>query len=741
MRASRGLWILVWGGFLLATALPAQEPLGRVVWTERVGKEFSLHTSLQVPPGTDSSLYHQGVIRLDTDKVLITDKARASSLPGAVDLKDATGDFPGDHPRAKVRFLHPSLDATGKRLLFTGGDVWGPKLSAASADKVEGGTALYFGTFAPDSVFTDPDPGLEFDAFPVADSLGEWIYFSRFHYRPVDGNPPGWYLMRIARTDAEAGNEGNEALLEVGGAPVPGLQPVITSRGSHLIYVRPDPENVGTDLWSLPLDPDPGTPVKLVDGGGLGYAPPTLASTRDEWIEYSSYLGKARIQHPSVSPDGSYVAYACDRDGDWDLFALTLQENASGDLEGLAESRIESFSDQDHTDETWPSVSGDGAFVAYQSNRAGSDANKDADRHPEGLTRIWTAGVDVADGPASWDQLLADPATGTEQMWPYWEQDEDPPHLLLVLQASNGGKPTRLQLIDAEPDSSRQTDHVTMSLELGDYYPEAPPPGSDATPLFPPFQFGYDHTVPPVRIEYAVEDVVSASDDDAGMNPFDPGSKIRRGHSFHLLLSGKRPSLGLHRGLASFTAFDASGTSPGDPGTLKDAAFDGLFLFEDERLLIDVYARDNRWLRVRPTPAVTSLGIYSTDPVEEATQLRVKDPRSLPTGPAEPPYLPIQTPEDLMVRKLPGISWWIEEGAEGETDESKLVTRQENPPFVIFRYANFPPDEVQASQRKDIYLRVVARDLLSNMTDVRIPIHVRDKDFAASRLGSNSRRR
>lgn len=717
----------------------AREPLGRIVWTERQDSAFTVQTKLLVPPGTDAGLYLQGPVKVDSTYYVITDRRRADTLPTAKLLQDATGSVTLDSPRSKVRYLHPAFDVTGRRLLFTGGDTWGPNLSATQAEAVAGGTSLYFGVHDGPRRFTAPQAGLEMDAFPASDARGEWIYFSRFHYRGVSGQPPGWYLMRVPRVAAQAGTPGQEELLIADGSPVAGFQPTVTARGTHMLFVRQDPENLGSDLWVVPLEPSPSTPYPLMDGEGPGFSMPAPGGDRAAWAEYSAHQGKARIDHPSVASDGRYVAYACDRDGDWDIYTLPLQVEATGDLSAGTEERLWAASDQDTTHEMWPSVSGDGGYVAYMGNRSGTTADRTAAALSGGQTRIWMAGAGAGDGPVGYDQLLLDPGAGIDQMWPHWEQDEDPPHLLLVLQQSNGGRPTRLQLIDEEPDSSPRTDTVSLSLELADYYPEAPPPGSDIMPLFPPYEFGFAHPAPAIRIEYQTEDVASASDDDKGVNPFDTSSEVRRGHSLHLLLSGKRDRLGLHRGLQSFTSVQATGSGPGSPASLPDAAFDGIYLFENERLVIDVYARDNRWLRVAPEDAQQA-ALYSTDPVVEGTQIVVTDPRSLTGGTARPPYLAPRPPRDLMVQAYPGVAWWIEEGGPGETDESNFKVLYENPPYVIFRFANYPQEEVKPSQWRDLYLRVVARDLLSNVTDVRIPLHVRSKEFVASRLGAGTQR-
>ena len=64
-------------------------------------------------------------------------------------------------------------------------------------------------------------------------------------------------------------------------------------------------------------------------------------------------------EHPSWSPDGGRLAFASDRDGDWEIFVLHLE---TGDLRQIT-----------HNDvlDSWPSWSPDGRRIAFRSRRAG----------------------------------------------------------------------------------------------------------------------------------------------------------------------------------------------------------------------------------------------------------------------------------------------------------------------------------------------------------------------------------
>ncbi len=753
--------LVLWGGSPVYS-----EPLGRLIWTERNGNDFSLHTYLYAPPGIPGDLYNDGPILIDDDYLMLLAEKEATKKANGMPLQ-STGTVAPDSPKASLRFLHPSLDFTGKRILFTGGDTWGPELKESHGPQnvtgtaVSGGTAIFFGRHDDSQKISDPpSDGSAMDAYPLMDQEGRFVYFSRFHYKVEDGNPPGWYLMRTPRESADAGTAGDEEYLEAGGGRVMGYQATIDSTGQYLVFVQSDPKNIGSDLYVLDLTDLSAAPTLLVNGenGESGtFTVPEAAGDRDLWLKYEVLQGRARISRPSITSDGRFLVYACDRDGDWDIYSVEL-ERSGGVLATVgAETRVEPGSDDpsEKTDEMWPSVSGDGHYVAFMSNR--EEAAPGGAKTAQGKTRIWIAGFEAGGGTAGDVKLVANPSGETEQMWPVWDQDEDPPHLQIVLQTSGGGEPTKFEILDQNPDplpgssgstgSVGATDVVSLSMHMADYYPGAPPPGGGAG--FDPIRFGFNGDKPPVHIEYGVKSPGDMTE--VGRNPFS-GPQVVRGNSFHLLLSKKRESLGLHRGLGelkvTYEGSDLSGppAAPGDPSTIVDDEFDGMYLFENQRLAITVLARDNRWLRVGPKTSAQK-ALYTKDLLVEGAELRGEDKRSLQDGPADPPYLRVRQPEDLFERNYPGVAWWIEEGpryadADGKEESKIEAARHKNASFIVFRFANYPPDQYagDSSRNKDIYLRVVAKDLIGNMTDVRIPLHIRGKDFNVNTIQSGTQR-
>lgn len=315
-------------------------------------------------------------------------------------------------------------------------------------------------------------------------------------------------------------------------------------------------------------------------------------------------------------------------------------------------------------------------------------------------------------------------------MWPWWDQDEDPPHVLISLRPSDGTPPLVLRIQDDDPDPSNASDAFTMSLEVRDYNPLIPPVPAEPPSSLAPIRIGATGGPDPVHLEYPTNGPTA--------------------NSLKLLLMGGRDNLGEHLGLKKLfvptgTPGQASASAFSDP-LLTSEQFGGLFVFENTRLEVKVIARDNRWKRVGPSGSMA--GSYSTDPIEEARQILPEDPRSLarPSGESDPPYLDI-VPRNELDNGRPGIAWWVEEAPRGSTDETAVKVSSpsfENAPHVLFRVANYPPDGGSGSdeiRRTDFFLRVVARDLLANVTDVRIPVYVKDKSFAVSTLESGSERK
>lgn len=682
-------------------------PLGRVVWTTFTGSQATINSRLFAPDPVPTELADDGRARVDPVALMLA-KDGTVSIEKAVTIGSPA-------PQSTLELLHPVLDFTGKRLLFAGGPSWGPAAMPAGTKPnpnpttaITGGTAIFFGK--PDNAVTRPQaqPGAAMDAYPVSDSLARHVYFARFFFGPGTVEVPGWYLMRKPWSAVEGRTtEAEDFVVDSEGNRVRGYQPFIPSSGSHMVFVRPDPENVGTDVWSMPMPPESGKPAKLFEAESdqANWQRPAPGSDPDKWRDYGERGSKARTARPVVTADLRYVAYGCDRDGDWDIYTRPLTLGADGSLTAGAERRVVGGDVRDGANETWPSLSGDGRWMAFMTYEEGAASTVQ-------YVSLAAAG-DTAGSPQ------AIPGADEGSMWPYWDEDDDPPHLKVVFGPADGGDPMQLELLDQEPDSTISSDVVTVTVKLKDFYPEAPAPGSGQAPLFPPIDFKG-------RIEYR-----TGAQDGA------------RGNDLLLVVAGRKKAFGAHQGFGDlYTPLATPGTAPSgnrftDP-KLTDASLDGIFVFENVRLQVKAMARDNRWLRVGPTD-----GLYPTGqvppPTREVTDLLDRDPRSFQEGPARPPYLPLISHQDNMERRRPGLTWWVESvEPRTATDEAQFKVTNENVPDFICRVPNYPADKFPDSPA--LYLRVVARDLLSNVTDVRIPIHVRPKNFSVTAIESSSGR-
>lgn len=705
----------------------SSRPLGRVLWTQRSGDEFSLEHHLYLPEGHPGELAESGTVRVN-DQGLLSPEGRELRAGGAVGTAG---------PASTLRFLHPRLDGTGRRLVYGEGETWGPDVVPAGAVPNptpatrlrRGGIGLRLGLS--DKVLTAPSrDGGEMDASPAFDPMGRFVIFSRFYYRDDPGGAPGWFLARreLGKKDGTV-----ELLRDSGGRPVAGRDPVIGVTGTHLVFVRSDPANVGSDLYAMSLDP-PGDPYLLVPGEGPYPAPGPGEAPYEAWAAYSSMGGKARLSRPSLSPDLGWVAYASDRDGDWDLYLAPLEEDGAGQLRAGDEIPVMPGAVRppdpvtalpgtggDEADDSWPSFSGDGRFLAYMSDRV--DASETAARGEQ--SRIWVVGLEATGGPAGVHEVVPGADGGGEHLWPHWDQDEDPPHLLVILSPDGGGEPFELKLADQEPDASARSDVVSMTLRMRDHHPAMPPPGAPTPAALAPLDLGPRGREPAVQLEY----------------PVGPGV----GNGLSLLLSGRQERLGEHRGLGQLKRpsgrLGKAGTQAFEHPVLTSQDFDGLYTFTKVRLEVDVLARDDRWRRVGvPRELAGQLypgGAVPPDRVE-VTQLLRGDPRRLDPWAPRAPYLPLVSRDAVLERQLPGMAWWVEELAHGDAEGVVLQVRDENAPALLFRAPNFPPERYP--QSRAMVLRVVARDLLGNATDVRIPLHVRSKDMEVDVLSRQAER-
>lgn len=142
--------------------------------------------------------------------------------------------------------------------------------------------------------------------------------------------------------------------------------------GQHILFSRNKKNEDGStneEIWSMNADGSEQKQIQGLSGGGASFMP-------DGRIVFHSKTGTSEISianrdgsniitltdndaedwHPEVSPDGKYVAYMSDRDGNWEIYVM--------DINGENERRLTNneLSDWD------PVWSPDGSRIAFVSD-------------------------------------------------------------------------------------------------------------------------------------------------------------------------------------------------------------------------------------------------------------------------------------------------------------------------------------------------------------------------------------
>jgi Tol biopolymer transport system component len=71
------------------------------------------------------------------------------------------------------------------------------------------------------------------------------------------------------------------------------------------------------------------------------------------------------LAFPALSPDGKKIAFASDRDGDFEIYAVSLDRLDDGQ-------KLINLTDNDRADELFPAFSPDGKKIAFASDRDGN---------------------------------------------------------------------------------------------------------------------------------------------------------------------------------------------------------------------------------------------------------------------------------------------------------------------------------------------------------------------------------
>lgn len=698
----------------------ARGPLGQIVWTSKTEADAVLRFQNYFP-GTKTPLG-------ETRKGELELRVGHRSFPVST-TKGADGaSFP-------FCLMHACFDWTGTELFFASGrslwvesgkvlppvtDLW--KAHPDKARRLLTRTA---------KEGNKESPGTRWDALmhPATDPDGRWIYYTRQRY----GNDPllnGFFLERCDPT-GKPDSAFNSARIR-------GSQPALSSTGRFLAFVRCDVyrEDLDGDPWPSDHVPplgggyDNSTDLWVLDVRALEADGPAAGPFKAEYGKHLCLLFDAsanrRVLKPCWDPFGKGLAFAhngsreiAERfhttflpyriwwvpfdgsafESNWDDGRSRLTRR--GDLVALTESEGRDDPSQD----AWPSFSADGRYLAFtREGRSGAD--------PSRVCYVEIPETPVPGGPCGEAQLVQEAEESIEQLWPVWNQDEDPPNLQIRIIPTDSDQVTHIRLIDENPDLDPDRDSATLHVSGPHFDPSARSTARTTWTFVYPTADRHD--------------LALTLSTDAG---------LPAGFRDHARLS------------------DLEGRSEALPDAMK--GMQALWLRQNVRVKIQVLAKDDRWRRVLLSPSEedgratgTPLTIETSrerradffDPL--CPEARYETANAANERNTDPPYLPRRSPEalDEAATPAPGLSWWIEplDPASGSASVERLGYSA-NAETFIFRTATHPREQHPTAPRW-YALRVVAQDRYLNRTDLIIPIAVVEAGFKIQGLGFDSQR-
>jgi hypothetical protein len=377
-------------GASLSGAAPG--PLGKLVWTDVSSGGARVKFHVFVPTELDSRypLVKSGTFQYEGAELTASDP---------------------------FAFMHPVFDHTGVRLLFSSGKAVEPAVGGGSP----GQPTTEVHKFKLGQVFAPRGAGWSYTCLPACFHqtdlafYGTWAVATGFTWsvKPVDGSG------------------GGSPQAELDGA----LWPVVSYEDNKVAFAR-----------RLAVDPPtPETPIAvglfIADVDASGTVSNVQSLTPEHMQPFprtevnadaaSEFAGPIRVGRPAWIPGGEALVVPVQdcrwktTNSTWNLWRF----DAGGGTPTIVTNGVD-------TDDFWPSVSSDGKWVAHVRKSLTSEDCKVV--------------VTSLDSPSS--VPIEPDGLGTANVWPCFDQDNDPPNLEVRLTPSDSGKPTLIRLVDLEPD-------------------------------------------------------------------------------------------------------------------------------------------------------------------------------------------------------------------------------------------------------------------------------------------------